>query len=108
MTGRNADYLTSSMILGAGGLDSLSNGLDAYFEMLSPADQAAELTRRLTNEFAILGQELPADVKAFRDLLNDPRVIDITTEAGQKLYGQIIALAPEFNDLQDSLESGVS
>jgi len=102
MTGKNADYLTSSMILGAGGLDSLASGLDAYFEMLSPAEQAAELTRRLTNEFAIFGKELPADVKAFRNLVSS---IDISTEAGQKLYGQIIALAPEFNDLQDAIKN---
>lgn len=105
MTGKSGDYLTSSMILGAGGLDGLASGLDAYFEMLSPAEQAAELTRRLTNEFAILGKGLPADVKAFRNLVSS---IDITTEAGQKLYGQIIALAPEFNDLQDALDSANS
>ena len=105
MTGKSGDYLTSSTILGAGGLDSLASGLDAYFEMLSPAEQAAELTRRLTNEFAIFGKELPADVKAFRNLVSS---IDITTEAGQKLYGQIIALAPEFNDLQDALDSANS
>lgn len=105
MTGKNADYLTSSMVLGAGGLDSLASGLDAYFEMLSPAEQAAELTRRLTNEFAIFGKELPSDVKAFRNLVSS---IDISTEAGQKLYGQILALAPEFNDLQDALESANS
>lgn len=105
MTGKNADYLTSAMILGAGGIDKLSSGLDAYFEMLSPAEQAAELTRRLTNEFAIFGKELPADVKAFRALVSS---IDISTEAGQKLYGQILALAPEFNDLQDALEAANS
>ena len=105
MTGKNADYLTSSMILGAGGLDGLSSGLDAYFEMLSHAEQAAELTRRLTKEFAVFGKELPSDVKAFRNLVSG---IDISTEAGQKLYGQIIALAPEFNDLQDSLKNANS
>lgn len=105
MTGKSGDYLTSSMVLGAGGLDSLASGLDAYFEMLSPAEQAAELTRRLTNEFDLIGQTLPSDVKAFRALVNS---IDITTEAGQKLYGQIIALAPEFNDLQDAIESANS
>ena len=105
MTGKNADYLTSSMILGAGGLDKLSSGLDAYFEMLSPAEQAAELTRRLTKELAVFGKELPSDVKAFRNLVNG---LDISTEAGQKLYGQIIALAPEFNDLQDALDSANS
>lgn len=101
-TGKSGDYLTTSMFLGAGGFDRLSNGLEAYFEMLSPAEQAAELTRRLTNEFAIFGLQLPADIKAFRDLVNG---IDISTESGQKLYGQVIALAPEFNDLQDSLEN---
>ena len=105
MTGKNADYLTSTMILGAGGLDNLASGLDAYFEMLSPAEQAAELTRRLTKEFAIFGKDLPSDVKAFRNLVNS---IDISTEAGQKLYGQVLALAPEFNDLQDSLDKANS
>lgn len=105
MTGKSGEYLTSAMILGAGGLDTLSSGFDAYFEMLSPAEQAAELTRRLTNEFAIFGKQLPSDVEAFRNLVSS---IDISSEAGQKLYGQIIALAPEFNDLQDSLKSANS
>lgn len=105
MTGKNANYLTTAMVLGAGGLDSLRSGLDAYFEMLSPAEQAAELTRRLTNEFAMFGKQLPANVQAYRDLVNS---VDISTEAGQKLYGQIIALAPEFNDLQDSLDKANS
>lgn len=105
MTGKSGEYLTSAMILGAGGLDTLSSGLDAYFEMLSPAEQAAELTRRLTNEFAIFGKQLPSDVKAFRNLVSS---IDISSEAGQKLYGQILALAPEFNDLQDALSSANS
>ena len=100
-TGKNGDYLTSAMFAGAGSLDRLQDGLEAYFEMLSPAEQAAELVRRMTREFAAFGEELPSDVKAFRALVNS---IDITTEAGQKLYGQIIALAPEFNDLQDALE----
>lgn len=104
-TGKNGDYLTTSMFLGAGGMERLSSGLEAYFEMLSPAEQAAELTRRLTNEFALFGLQLPDDVKAFRNLVSS---IDITSASGQKLYGQVIALAPEFNDLQDSLESANS
>ena len=105
MTGQSGDYLTSSMILGAGGLDALSSGFDAYFEMLSPAEQAAELTRRMTKEFNDLGLSLPSDVKAFRDLVKG---IDLTTAEGQKLYGEVIALAPEFNDLQDAISSANS
>lgn len=100
-TGKDGDYLTNSMILGAGGVDRLSAGLNAYYEMLSPAEQAAELTRRLTREFAAYGQELPVGVKGYRDLINS---IDISTEAGQKLYGQLISLAPEFNTLESALE----
>lgn len=105
MTGKSSDYLTSAMILGAGGLDTLKSGFDAYYEMLSPAEQASELTRRLTADFDKLNITLPDGVKAFRDLVSS---IDISSEAGQKLYGQIIALAPEFNDLQDALESANS
>ena len=101
MTGKSGDYLTSSMVLGAGGLDNLSNGFDAYFEMLSPAEQAAESVRRMTREFDAFGEELPSDVEAFKAMVDE---INITTEAGQKLYGQVIALAPEFTDLQDALK----
>lgn len=104
-TGKSGDYLTSTMILGAGGLGTLTDGLEAYFEMLSPAEQAAELTRRLANEFALVGKELPSGIKGFRDLVSG---IDISTVAGQKLYGQVIALAPEFNDLQDALDKANS
>lgn len=100
-TGKSGDYLTSAMLAGAGGLDRLQDGLEAYFEILSPAEQAAELTRRLTNEFAVFGTQVPASVDAFKALVNG---IDINTEAGQKLYGQVVALTPEFVDLQDSLK----
>ncbi len=104
-TGKNGDYLTSSMFAGAGGLSRLQDGLDTYFEMMSPMEQATELTRRMTNEFAKLGLQLPSDIKAYRNLVSS---IDISSSAGQKLYGQVIALAPEFMDLQDSLESANS
>lgn len=100
-TGKNGDYLTSAMFAGAGSLDRLQDGLEAYFEMLTPAEQAAELVRRMTREFAAFGEELPSSVETYRQLVS---AIDITTEAGQKLYGQVIALAPEFTDLQDALK----
>lgn len=104
-TGKNGDYLTSAMFAGAGSLDRLQDGLDAYFEMLLPSEQAAELVRRLTREFDAFGKELPSDIEAYKRLVSE---IDISTEAGQKLYGQIISLAPEFNDLQDALEKANS
>lgn len=101
-TGKTGEYLTTFMIAGAGGADRLTDGLDAFFDFLSPAEQAAELTRRVSNEFARIGQIVPQSVQGFRELIAG---IDISTEAGQKLYGQVIALAPAFSDLQDALES---
>lgn len=105
VTGKDSAYLTAAMITAAGGESKLASGLDAYFEMLSPTEQAQELTRRLAKDFDILGQKLPENSQGFRDLVKS---IDVTTEAGQKLYGRIIALAPEFNELQDALESARS
>lgn len=99
-TGKNGDYLTSTMILAAGGAGTLSDGLDAYFDMLSAQEQATELTRRMTKAFATLGQQLPSDIEAYKALVAS---IDISSDAGQKLYGQIIALAPEFTELQDAI-----
>lgn len=101
-TGKAGEYLTTFMIAGAGGADRLTSGLDAFFDFLSPAEQAAELTRRVSAEFSRIGQIVPQSVQGFRELIAR---IDISTEAGQKLYGQVIALAPAFSDLQDALES---
>lgn len=101
-TGKAGEYLTTFMIAGAGGADRLTDGLDAFFDFLSPAEQAAELTRRVSNEFTRIGQIVPQSAQGFRELIAG---IDISTEAGQKLYGQVIALAPAFSDLQDALAS---
>lgn len=101
-TGKAGEYLTTFMIAGAGGADRLTDGLDAFFDFLTPAEKAAELTRRVSAEFSRIGQIVPQSVQGFRELIAG---IDISTEAGQKLYGQVIALAPAFSDLQDALAS---
>lgn len=101
-TGKAGEYLTTFMIAGAGGADRLTDGLDAFFDFLSPAEQAAELTRRVSNEFSRIGQIVPQSVQGFRELIAG---IDISTESGQKLYGQVIALAPAFSDLQDNMQT---
>ena len=104
-TGKDAQYLTTSIANAAGGVDKLSSGLDAYFDMLSPQEKAIELTRRLTSQFNDIGQTLPSSVDGFRNLISS---IDVTTDEGKKLYGQVIALAPEFNTLQDALNSSAN
>ena len=101
-TGKDGDYLTTSMIQGAGGADRLDSGLSAYFDMMSTSEKAFELQRRMNEQFKALGVALPSSVSGYRSLISS---IDITTESGQLLYGQLIALAPEFADMQDAMES---
>lgn len=84
-----------NIIAGAGDLDRLQAGLDTYFsEFLTDSERAANLTRQLGQEFNALGLTLPANVQAFRALVESQ---DLSTEAGQRLYGAIIALAPAFD-----------
>lgn len=103
--GQRASYLTTSMIQGAGGLDLLTDGLQAYFEdFLTPAEQAADLMRRLGSEFGALGMVVPSSIDDFRRLVEG---IDTTTEAGQRLYGSLIALSPAFSRAMASLNAAV-
>lgn len=99
--GQDANFLTVAMINGAGGVDGLQRGLDAFFDMLEPAEQLAAKSAELSKEFNQIGQLLPASIADYRALAEG---IDISTEAGQKLYGQVIALAPAFQDLTDLIE----
>lgn len=102
-TGNGFQDVTYALIEGAGTVQSLQDGLQSYFEdYLTDQEQAAELTRRLTGDFARLGLALPGGIDGFKQLVKS---IDTTTEAGQRLFGGVIALAPGFSDLQDALAS---
>lgn len=105
-TGKSGADLTTFMIRGAGGADRLADGLDTFFDdFLTDQERAAELTRRASRDFAQLGVSLPDSVAAYRALIDS---VDTSTEAGQGLYGALIALAPEFAELQDSIEQASS
>lgn len=100
-TGNGFRDVTYALIEGAGTVQSLQDGLQSYFEdYLTDQEQAAELTRRLTGDFARLGLALPGGIDGFKQLVKS---IDTTTEAGQRLFGGVIALAPGFSELQDKL-----
>lgn len=104
-TGKAAETLTVAMISGAGGAQALADGLNTYFEeFLSSAEQQASLAKRMAQSFAALGLAVPADVDAFKALVNS---IDTTTEAGQTLFGQLMALVPAFNDMISAVDEAV-
>lgn len=103
--GQRASYLTAAMIQGAGGLDLLTDGLQSYFDdFLTPAEQASELMRRLGGDFGALGRVVPGSIEDFRRLVEG---IDTTSEAGQRLYGSLIALAPAFSRALSALNAAV-
>ena len=104
-TGKAMGYLSVAMISGARGVENLQAGLQSYFEdFLSPSEQAGDLLRRLGKSFAEIGYSVPTSVEGFRSLVDS---IDITTEAGQKLYGALMALAPAFKSSIDAIEDAV-
>lgn len=104
-TGKSAEYLTSAMASGAKGFDKLAEGLSSYFDdFLTEEEKAAEYMRQMARSFSSLNLTVPKTIDEFKQLVEG---IDVTTEAGQKLYGSVIALAPAFKNMLSSIEEAV-
>lgn len=104
-TGKSVEYLTSAMASGAKGFDKLAEGLSSYFDdFLTEEEKAAEYMRQMARSFSSLNLTVPKTIDEFKQLVEG---IDVTTEAGQKLYGSVIALAPAFKNMQSSIEEAV-
>ena len=100
--GHDIQGLTTSMLLGAGGIDKLKEGFDVYFDkFLSESEQQEFRIQSMTAQFKKLGLELPESRDAFKELLGS---IDLTTEEGQKLYGSMLNLADGFADATEAQE----
>jgi len=96
-TGQKAEYMTIAMISAAGGLDAFQSGLQSFYDdILTDSERSAIELARLTAQFQSLGVAMPASREAFKTLIQS---IDVTTAAGQALYGSLIALTPAFVDL---------
>lgn len=101
--GKVATSLTVDMIRGAGGAEALQSGLDSYFsDYLTDGERTAELSKRMTREFAALGLALPTGKDGFKSLVAG---IDVSTSAGQELFGSVINLAGGFSELQNALNA---
>jgi len=89
-----------AMIRGAGGLDNLSSGMSAFEEsFFSEAEQLAAQRRQVAHEFARLGLSMPDTKEAFRNMVE---ALDMTTDAGQTAFGQLMQVAPAYADLADA------
>ncbi|MFM9926895.1 phage tail length tape measure family protein [Variovorax sp. H27-G14] len=101
--GAEAMDLSAMMVRGAGGIDKLQSGLGDYFDaFFTDAEKAAAGQARLAEQFKIIGQVVPGSIQAFRDQV---QAIDTSTDAGAKLFGQLMALSGAFADVQDSIKA---
>jgi hypothetical protein len=97
-TGLNGSSLSVSTVKGAGGLAELGTGAAAFRDKyFTDAEKANMATRDLSDTFAKLGWGLPKTKDDFKNLVQS---IDTSSAAGQKLQGQLLALAGSFSDLK--------
>jgi hypothetical protein len=96
--GANGDALTAAMIRGAGGLDALQSSVGSYFDnFFTEAERVSAGKARLGEQFGKLGIDaVPATREAFRALVEAQ---DTSTEAGQKLFAQLVGLSDAFAKL---------
>lgn len=100
--GKTSEALSKSMIVGAGSVTDLQNGIKDYISnFLDENEQLAHSTNSVKNEFNKLGVALPSSKEGFKALING---LDLTTEAGQELYGRLIILSKSFAEVADGVE----
>ena len=103
---QNIAGLSFQMIRGAGSVDALNSGFESFFEnFLTEGEQLAYSTAVITKEFSKLNLTLPTSKDAYKDLLNG---LDLTTEAGQELYGRLLLLAEGFAAVADAVAESIT
>lgn len=87
----------------AGGADQLTALQDAYYSAyFTDAEKAADLQRNLLSQFADLGMSMPTTISGFRALVEAQ---DMTTQSGQQAYLSLLTLAPQLQQLVQSLNA---
>ena len=80
-----------------GGLDNLNQSAGAYYQAYySEAERAQKATAILTSTLAEVGQAVPANRDAYRDLVEAQ---DLNTEAGRKAFQVLLSMAGVFDAL---------
>lgn len=91
--------LGTGQVRGAGGIDSLLSGLEAFRDgFFSEQEQVAAAWARMSEQFDILGVSMPRTIEDFRALA---LAQDQSTMEGAQLFGGLMALASGFKDVAD-------
>ena len=100
-----AETLSFNSIRGAGSIDALAAGIEAYTQnFLTEAQQLSLSTTLLQKEFNKLNLAMPVGKDGFTSLING---IDKTTASGQELYGRLIILSESFATVADSVQESI-
>lgn len=92
----------SALIDRVGGLDNFLGLMQDFNDnFLTEAQRFAGASQQLSEQFADLGVAMPASKDSFYQLLMG---IDKTTESGQKLFGALLKLNPEFAKLANQIQ----
>ncbi len=85
-----------------GGIEGMVGATGAYYQAFySDAERAATATRQLGTVMSALGVTMPTSRDAFRDLVESQ---DLTTDAGRKMFAELIKLAPAFADVTSAMQ----
>ena len=96
--------MASQLVDLMGGQEAFVKATSAYYgSFYTEAERTETATRQLTKALKSIGvNTLPATREAFRDLVDAQ---DLTTASGREMFTSLIALAPAFDGIVDSVES---
>lgn len=102
----NIEGLSTSSIRGAGSVEALANGIENYMESFFTEEESLSFfIDKLIKQFSALGIAMPIGKDGFVALVNS---LDLTTEAGQELYGRLMSMSEAFAEVADSVEKSIA
>lgn len=103
LTGRAAMLASTSIVELAGGIEQLSALTSQYYSAFySETEQQALLYKQLTESFAALNMSLPESREGFKAVIDG---LDLTTDAGQKLFAELMKLVPGLDQYLSGVEA---
>lgn len=94
--------VAQSIIELMGGIEQFQSATADYFaEFYSEQEQLAAITKSATAQFASLGVAMPQSRDGFKALVDS---LDLTTDAGQRMFAALMALVPAMDQYYDQQE----
>jgi hypothetical protein len=95
--------VAQSIIEFAGSVEALRDAASTYLsEFFTEQEQFGFLTTQINEQFSALGTTLPTTREEFKKVISG---LDLTTEADQRLYAQLMLLVPQMAEYYDALEN---